>query len=298
MSFTPAKPTPKEMLTARDHFRSLLASPTQEREWQRFFSENPYVLSASLPLRLEAADIFPLGRAGRAEPDFAFYPRRINPIPFYGIIELKRPDSRIITISRSNVAVLTRDAQTAVRQAQIYAKRPSSFLPIELHQPSLFLGNSAYLFVIMGMSEELGRKLGNELYRESVQEILPPNLQLLPYDYILRRYEDQMPMQTYFLVPMTDELAELSPEDFATRLEEIAAAAREKGVSVTMGRVSPNSVVINFEYATRQAAERVKDLLAANGYRMTWNYVVFDGEDELWEPADFHGPRFDGTVAP
>jgi len=255
------------------------------------------VLSMSLPLRLEPADIFPLGRTGRTEPDFLFYPRRVNPIPFYGIIELKRPDSPVITISRSNVAVLTRDAETAVRQAQIYAKRPSSFLPIELHQPSLFLGNSAYLFVIMGMSEELSRKLGNELYRESVREMLPSNLQLLPFDYILRRFEDQVPMQTYFLIPIAVELAKLSPEDFATRLEEVAAAARAAGVYVTIGGVSPNSVVINFEYATREPAEKVKDLLAANGYTLRWHSGMFDGEDELWEPEDFNGPRFDGTVA-
>jgi hypothetical protein len=183
--------------------------------------------------------------------------------------------------------VLTRDAETAVRQAQMYVKRPSSFLPTELHRPSLFLGNAAFLFVIMGMSEELSRKLGNELYRESVREMLPSNLQLLPYDYILRRFEDQVPLQTYFLIPIAVELAETSPTDFATRLEEVAAAARAKGVSVTMGSVSANSVVINSEYATREPAEEVKDLLTANGHRMTWNSVMIDGEDQLWEPEGF-----------
>lgn len=187
MSGPSQKPTLKELLSARDHFRALLASRTQERQWQRFFADNPYVLSSALPLRLESGDMIPLGRAGRAEPDFACYPRHLKPVPYYGIIELKRPDSAIVSVTRSNVAILTRDAETAVRQAQMYAKNPASFLPTDLGQHSLFLGNPAYLFVIMGLQEELMRKLGNELYRASIAEILPPNLHLLPYDYILQR---------------------------------------------------------------------------------------------------------------
>ena len=46
-----------------------------ELEWQRFFAEHPYVLSMSLPLRLDPQDIMPLARIGKTEPDFIFYPR-------------------------------------------------------------------------------------------------------------------------------------------------------------------------------------------------------------------------------
>lgn len=193
-------PTHNELTTARDRFRHLLARSTQERDWQQFFTDHPYVLSLSLPVRLEPADILPLGRPGRAEPDFAFYPRRANPIPYYGIIELKRPQSSILSVTRSNVAILTRDAETAIQQAKIYAKDTSTFLPAELHEQPLFLGNNAYIFVIMGMSVEISSKLGPPLYREMIQGRFPENLQLLPYDILLRRFENELPPQVYFLV--------------------------------------------------------------------------------------------------
>lgn len=93
-----------------------------------------------------------------------------------------------------------------------------------------------------------------------------------------------MPPQIYFLVPVLPD-APMTRAEFLARLEELSAAAKASGVTVTRGSVSQNSVVVNFEYATKGSAEKVTDLLAANGYHMTWNNVMFDGEDELWEPA-------------
>jgi Shedu protein SduA, C-terminal len=99
----------------------LSRSGTTEKSWQQFFAAHPYVLSESLPLRIEPQDIQALARPGLTEPDFIFYPRALQPIPFCGVIELKRPDSKIITIPRKNVAMLSRDAQTAARQGMQYA---------------------------------------------------------------------------------------------------------------------------------------------------------------------------------
>lgn len=194
-----------ELSRARDLFRALLSRRTTESDWQRFFSEHPYVLSLSLPVRLEPHEITPLARPGTTEPDFVFYPRRQRPLPFFGAIELKRPDSRIVTLTRANVALLTRDAQTAVEQAVAFARRPHSHIPIEHPDELLFLGNRAYLFVIMGMSAELATKLGNELYREAVDRHLPENLQLIPYDTLLRTFEGQLPSRIYFLRVGRDE---------------------------------------------------------------------------------------------
>lgn len=197
-------PPKNELFVARERFRHLLTVPTRESDWQMFFREHPYVLSRSLPLRLEPADILPLGRPGRAEPDFAFFPRDISPIPYYGVIEIKRPDSRIVSVTRSNVAILTRDAETAIEQAKLYAKAPSSFLPVELSDRPLFLGNQCYLFVVMGMSNEIASTLGKDLYRQTVEGRLPANLQLLPYDIILKRFEIGLPPQVFFLLPTSD----------------------------------------------------------------------------------------------
>lgn len=198
-------PTIHELRMARDHFRTLLERTTNESEWQRFFSNHPYVLSMSLPLRIEPTDIIPLGRYGKAEPDIIFYPRDIRPIPFYGVVELKRPDSKILTLTRSNVVLLSRDAETAIEQARFYASTAKNLIPIDRADRLLFLGNSSHLFVIMGSSQELITKLGNDIYKEIVERKLPENLQLIPYDILLQLFESHLPPRVYFLAQGAEE---------------------------------------------------------------------------------------------
>lgn len=213
-------PTHSELSRSRDLFRHLLDRTTTEREWQHFFTDHPFVLSRSLPLRLEPADILPLGRPGRAEPDFAFYPRGIHPIPYYGVIELKRADSPIVSTPRSNIAILSRDAETAVQQALAYSRQPCSFLPRELDERPLILGNRAHLFVVMGMSSEIVSKVGLDLYRETVERTLPGNLQLLPYDTLLHMYESGLPPKVHFLVanpPEEKQVVQDAPIEFDDR---------------------------------------------------------------------------------
>lgn len=184
---------------ARDEFHSLLVRHTREDEWQRFFSLNPFVLSDSLPLRLETQDIVPLGRPGHTEPDFIFYPSSVGSIPYHGVIEIKRPDSTIINVTRKNVATLSRDAETAIQQGRAYLKDKAKYFPHRLDDSLLFLGNTEHIFVIMGRSTELVAKLGTELFRGMIQERLPGNLQILPYDQILRAFEPRIPQPIFFL---------------------------------------------------------------------------------------------------
>ena len=70
--------TSKELQNARDEFASLLRGSSVEADFQKLFARCPYVLSRALPLRLEPADIHPMGRPGRSEPDFVFYPRDLG----------------------------------------------------------------------------------------------------------------------------------------------------------------------------------------------------------------------------
>ena len=193
-------PSPTQLRQAQERFESLLGRTTRESEWQRFFAENPYVLSMSLPLRLEPHDIIPLGRPGKTEPDFVFYPRDFKPIPFYGVIELKQPHSKIVSVTRSNVAILTRDAETAIAQGKAYRDN----LNRELFHPLdrlLFLGNDSYVFVIMGMAGELSEKLANELYYQMIQSKLPGNIQIIPYDTLLKRFISNVPPKILVLLP-------------------------------------------------------------------------------------------------
>jgi hypothetical protein len=192
---------------ARDRFHFLLTKNTKESEWQTLFTECPYVLTPSLPLRLEPRDIVPLGRPGRTEPDLIFYPHGPSPADFYGVIELKRHDQKIATITRENVAILTRNAETAVNQAQAYCHSVPDFIPSELRGGHLFLGDNKYLFVIMGMAQnEIIFRPGNELYREMIENRLPGNLRILPFDILLQNFEKQIYRHIHVLVPIISKI--------------------------------------------------------------------------------------------
>ena len=200
----------RDLSRAREEFRHLLDDPTRESDWQTFFSENPYVLSRSLPLRVEPADIVPLGRPGRSEPDFIFYPRYSIRPPYYGVIELKKPSSRILTRPRRNVVTLTREAETAIGQAMHYSSRIAQYAPALADSPTVFLGNRAHLFVVMGMSREISDRLAAEVYRDVVEKRLPSNLTVIPFDELLARFESAMPPPMYILMPdSTNPIAQL-----------------------------------------------------------------------------------------
>ena len=113
----------RKLWDARERFASLLDTNASEKDWQLFFSECPYVLSESLPLRLQPSDITPLGRPGKNEADFMFHPKKEKSPSFYGIVELKKPDSKLLSIPRKNVLRLSSDAQTAFAQSKFYLEQ-------------------------------------------------------------------------------------------------------------------------------------------------------------------------------
>jgi hypothetical protein len=207
------EPSNKSLLQAYDQFRSLLYAKTVERDWQEFFAKNPFVLSRALPLRLDSREIVPLGKPGISEPDFIFYPKKENPFSSYGAIEIKRPDTRILTCTRKNIVQLTREADTAVKQVQIYAR--SIILPDDV----LFLGSSPFLFVILGLSTELTEKVANDIIRAQLNSLLPPQCQLLPFDLLLRQFEGTIPSNIIVLVPSSPTIEKLVKE-FAMALSD------------------------------------------------------------------------------
>ena len=196
-----AQPSDRELHDAYDHFRTLLSRRTLERDWQQFFHNSPFVLSRSLPLRLDPREIIARATPGKSEADFIFYQRIGGTVSAYGTIELKRPDSRILTFPRKDVVLLTRDADTAIKQAEKYAKS------IMLPNDTLFLGCSQYLFVIMGLSSELTHAFAKDIAQAQFNRLLPERCQLLPYDILLRRFESTLPAHCIVLVPTlpTDE---------------------------------------------------------------------------------------------
>jgi hypothetical protein len=186
------KPTSKALREARDEFRDLLAAGAREGEWQSLFTRHPYVLSNSLPVRISIADIVPLGRPGQSEADFVFYPKDTLQPGSYGVIELKRPDSRILRVPRKEVITLSRDAATALAQAQSYASELGTVLR-QSRSSHLFVGNPAQLVLIMGASSELKSMLIEDAHRSSIDRLFPENCHVMPYDMLLELFERSVP---------------------------------------------------------------------------------------------------------
>jgi hypothetical protein len=190
---TNRKVTDALLRTAREQFRDLLNSHSKESEWQTFFAQHPFVFSRALPIQVSPNSIVPLARPGNADPDFVFYQRRFGRIQGYGVIEIKRPDSRILTSPRKDLVLLTRDAATAVGQAAKYA----SSLDVER---ALVVGVQRHLFVIMGLSDELARVFASDVMSAQVER-LSPDCQIIPFDEVLRRFEDTLPERLMVLAP-------------------------------------------------------------------------------------------------
>ena len=186
---------------AREEFMELLYKTpnTKENEWQRFFSERPYVLSHSLPVALSHRDVSPRGRPGKSEADFVFYPSQSNPFT-YGVVELKRPGTKILTLPRENIVRLSSEASTAVSQSKLYASQLEREL---LCHParSLIIGNKAHMFIILGLSNEVSDKITHDVFKQQYDELMPKGIQLIPYDILLNCFSSNIPPSIYFLFP-------------------------------------------------------------------------------------------------
>lgn len=167
-----------------------------EADFQHLFAEHPYILSRTLPLKLEPSDIRPLGRPGKSEPDFVAFPSDPGDLGSYGVIELKRPDTRLLSERRKGVLQLSADARTAFGQGIVYGQGIAS-----LDSPVLMLGNRLYVFAIMGLSEELAKKLGTDLQQRQLAMDLPQGCQLIPYDTLLSAFSGTVPPRMMVLVP-------------------------------------------------------------------------------------------------
>jgi Domain of unknown function (DUF4263) len=182
---------------ARDEFISLLRHETKEHAWQDLFCRFPFILSESLPLRVDVSQIAARGRPGRSEADFVIYPENLMLPSPYGVIEIKRPSTQLLTLPRKDVLRLSADADTAYAQARKYARD----LDRELHTlpgSTVAIGGTLHIFLIMGLSDELTAKVTNSLLREQFSGLLPAGVQLLPYDTILRLLERRIPPQIHF----------------------------------------------------------------------------------------------------
>jgi hypothetical protein len=196
---------------ARDAFADLLRQDAPERQWQALFAEHPYVFSEAFPhLELVAADICPLGRPGRSEPDFTFYKPSPGHDSIYGVIELKRPSTQILRVPRKEVLTLAADAHTAIAQAREYAK--SLGRQVAAHESrTVALTSGCYLFIVMGLTSEIATKVTSAaLQNQYDEDLFPSNVELLTYDALFDRLAARVPPRVHLLAVAIDAVAATS----------------------------------------------------------------------------------------
>ncbi|MCP3985029.1 MAG: formylglycine-generating enzyme family protein, partial [bacterium] len=189
--------TDSELLDALERFHALLGDPkTKEVQWQKLFAECPYILSSSLPLRVDPRHIIPLATPGRMEPDFVI---RDDPAVLgspRGIIELKLHTAPVLTFPSADDVTLTRGAAKAVSQVYRYDH--------EFPWPDrvLVLGddNQTHKFVIMGMSKMWADRIRENFVRGQLAGQLR-GVRLFGYDQIFEAYRRSVPQKLILLVP-------------------------------------------------------------------------------------------------
>lgn len=135
----------------------------------------------------------PRGRPGKDEPDFVFFDKQ-QLVSTFGVVELKRPDHKIVTLPRKRIVTLSADATIAVKQVQTYGRR----LEDELLDPTRWksavaLGDSAHLFIIMGLSERTHGVLAQDIDKGQLRGLVPPGIRFITYDDLLSRFELGLP---------------------------------------------------------------------------------------------------------
>lgn len=141
-----------------------------------------------------------MGTPGKSEPDFIFYPKSNDSIGDYGVIEIKRPSTKILTETRKNIVTLTRDAETAISQSGYYLEKYKEEGKIR-NTRSLVLGSRGHIFVIMGLSEQLKDRFFDELSRKQLEGRIPQNCRLLPYDIVLEAFTRAIPTRFHLITP-------------------------------------------------------------------------------------------------
>lgn len=185
---------------ARDRFVELLENPgSLEQEWEALFTDFPFILTECLSLGIAPAQLIPC-KPGRAEADFYFYPRANDPLSRYGVIEIKRPQTRILSTPRKDVILLSPDAATALAQAQKYAIELGASITRTPAQ-SLVLGSPHHLFVIAGMSTEIERKVTTELHSMQFHRLLPLDCRLFTFDQVRESLESRTPPVVHVVLP-------------------------------------------------------------------------------------------------
>lgn len=180
-----------ELHEAREKFAALLRERrVPEAVWQRLFSQYLCIFCYALPISISARELRSLGRPGKSEPDFVFFPGKVPRAGSgYGVIELKTAYAKILRKPRKNLVTLSSESRTAFAQAQEYLRDLEERALSELADVDLILAAPRRAFLVIGLSSELEERLHNKSLKRQFRDLLPAHIQILPYDHLFRLFE-------------------------------------------------------------------------------------------------------------
>ena len=173
-------------------FEDLLHSrDTKEDEWQVLFTKNPFILMDSLPVRLSS--IYPHLDLDSGEPDFAFF-EHSGPcsVGYYGVVELKRPTDKILRVYSTKHILPSAKLAQARSQVEHYLDDISRS-PVLWNQFALTLAHAKYAFIIIGRTDDIVSKCLTETYQLQYRNLLPPGIEIVPYDSLFERFRRTVP---------------------------------------------------------------------------------------------------------
>lgn len=190
---------------ALDEFASLLKENPRELRWQRFFDENPFILTETIPLRIDS--LYSHVKLNSGIPDYVFHSGFSSPLfSTSGVIELKRPDHSIVSIYGNHVNPSS-ELTKAFTQTKDYIADLDTNHRIVNKATTMAIGNNKMVFIIIGMSDEVTRKCYEEVYRLGFARLLPPGFVILPYDDLFNQFRRSMPKSVCFLVAYEPDLS-------------------------------------------------------------------------------------------
>ena len=183
----------------RARFQELLEQGAGEPAFQRLFASHPELLAGGLPIRVDVRCVHARGRPGRTEADFIFVRSSATSIEF-GVIELKRPNQRIVKSPRKRVVTLTNAAVTAVAQAREYAAHvQQSLLQVRTLEQSVV--RNPLMYVVMGMLDPRTQELLSGLDERQLRAVFPDDVRFVTYDQLLARSVERSQVRALAVAP-------------------------------------------------------------------------------------------------
>ena len=243
-------PNDRQRVQARTEFADLLRSNTAERDWQRFFDTNPFVLSETLPIHYDA--LYTQVPLLTGVPDYVFHTAgRVPGTGDFGVIEIKKPNDAIIGTYSSKVLVPSRTLAVAHQQTKQYLRAIGEGHFIN---PADFFvaGNRRHAFIIIGLSKEIRRKCGNAQLLGLFRDLLPVGFHLYTYDEICDAFTERVGRPFTVLVARPEPLVVLLASENDTTPRALSRLMRDANGWEVISAAHGSEVVPAFQAQARR----------------------------------------------